>query len=162
MKRSIDLSCRTPACSPEMKDTLRKASELPHLGQVSMTLGCSLLDSSITSMGEGACGSIVVISAASTCTICPHLEQTKPFLVARIYEPHFSQNFMLPLHWAIVVSLIGLTKSAGLRDPYLQSSRFSDRIDARFSESEMWGLWIYGCWPCSNIFIASWRFCSIS
>ena len=110
-----------------MKDTLRKASGLPHLGQVSLTLGCSLLDSLITSIGEGACGSIVVTSAASDCTVWPHLEQTKPFLVARIYEPHFSQNFMLSLQCAIVFpQRDGGEFLAGLEDPSLQSSRLAD------------------------------------
>jgi len=44
---------------------------------------------------------MIVISATSACTVCPHLEQTKPFLVARMYEPHFSQNFMLSLQGAL-------------------------------------------------------------
>ena len=96
VKCSIDLSCLTPACSPDMNDVARKASVLPHLGQVSLTLGSSG-SLSITSMGEETGGSMVLTSVPSSSIMCPHLEHTKPLLVARMYEPHFSQNFILPL-----------------------------------------------------------------
>ena len=96
VKRSMDLSCLTPACSPETKDMLRTASGLPHEGQVSFTLACSDSVAVITSIEGASRGSMVFTSTASVAVVKPHLVHLKPPFTAFMYEPHFSQNFNIP------------------------------------------------------------------
>jgi hypothetical protein len=95
VKRSIDLSCLTPACSPEMKDMLRNASELPHAGQVSLTFARSVSGSLITAIGETSRCSKVLTSIVSMRIVFPHFVHWSPVFVARMYAPHFSQNFII-------------------------------------------------------------------
>ena len=98
-RRSIDLSCLTPACSPETNARLRKASGFPQRGQLSITLTCPISDSPTTSTEERRRFVICFTSITCSWTRFPHPTHKSPPGVFLMYDPHFSQNF---IHWLLL------------------------------------------------------------